>query len=381
MNSKAQVTVFIILGLLIMIAFGVVIYSLSSVTPETPESMLSPLNSYVTSCFELGLKEGVVLLLSQGGRLNFSDGLTIGNLSVPFSVVPPKGHVAFYDSEPPIYPFEGFPYVNHKKIFTGWYGFNRLPGLYNDSNGSIQHDLQSFVESYVVDCVSNSDFSDSISYDTPSVSVFIPKTPEGIGNEQFLSALLDWNIVSDSKKSTQKKSFSIKIPVRLASLYFFCSNMIDKDVSNVLYEPADSGFFSIAKEKVGDDSLITVTDSLSVVDGTPLQIKIARKNRRPALWDLNLTQISLLTGASAFISDDQLIIEDPCDDERYVIPLRASDPDDDSVSFRLVIPDDFGEDPGDYLIKVFASDGSSHDYPDLWEDYHVIQARVSVCAT
>lgn len=393
---RAQVTVFIILGILIVIAFGVVFYASSLVSQPTrvrETAQVQSVRDYVTSCLERTVKDALVLAGQQGGRIFVdqggvfpeSNGVEVDDVFVPFTIIPPDGRVAFYDSHPPVYPFEGFPFIDDEKVFHGFYGFNRLPALYMQSpegvivNRSIQHAIEVYVENALPQCANWSSFQFDVAADDPNVSVIMARNATDLPNEQFVSVMLHWPIRAVGEGVTRLDEFAVRIPVRLSSVYFFVKGLVDADVSNARFVPDDDRSFGVEVIPVGDHDVVRVSDALSVVDGVPFEFWFARENRRPALWFVDAQDLVVHTGASIAIEDDYLVFDDRCDNEVYAFPLNATDPDEDAISYRFDVPDGLRNEPGSYTVRVFASDGSTHAYPMLWEDYQDINVQVVAC--
>jgi len=263
-------------------------------------------------------------------------------VSVPVTVIPPEGRVAFYDSKPPVYPFEGFPLIDGERIFEGFFGFDRLPALHARSpegmfvNLSVQNAIEVYVEQSLPACANWSSFAFDVTAGDPNVSLVMATSASDLPNEQFVSVLLDWPIRAKAGPSTKMSEFAVRVPVRLASVYFFVKGLVDADVSNARFVPEDKRSFDVEVVEVGDHDVVRVIDALSVVDGESFEFWFARKNRRPALWHID-------------------------------------------VSFSIVVPDDFESEPGSYTLRLFASDGSSHEYPSLWQDYQDLDVQVIAC--
>jgi len=395
---RAQLTVFIILGILIIVAFSVVFYASSLVSNQAsmPKSLQTqPVRDYVASCLERTAKDAFVLagrqagriFVEQGGVFLTQEGVEVDGMFVPYAVVPPEGRVAFYDSHPPVYPFEGFPYIDGEDgvVLDGFFGFNRMPALHKRSpegllvNQSIQLTIETYIENALPACANWSSFDFDIAAGEPNVSLVMARNASDLPNEQFVSVLLEWPIQAMAGPSTKLSSFAVRIPVRVSSLYFFAKGIIDGDVSNAGFVPRAKQSFDVEVIQVGDDDVVRVTDSLSVVDGVPFELWFARKNRPPPLWYVDVQDLIVHEGTAVKIDDGALVFDDACDDEVYVFGLNATDPDEDDVTFHIDVPDDFETDPGAYTLRLFASDGSSHEFPSLWEDYQDIDVRVVAC--
>ncbi|RLE44968.1 hypothetical protein DRJ22_05210 [Candidatus Woesearchaeota archaeon] len=392
---RGQITVFIIIGLVVLIVFGFAIYLSASVKKRVPVSESFDVQTfvdYVNSCLEKTAVQGLSLLGKQSGYLFVSQGgitpdispaslgvdfLIYNNLNVPFAVVPPEGSVGLLSSSPPEYPFEGFPFFDGKKIFQGFYGLVKLPPLYKKSPDnkrvpdSIQESLESFVENNIVKCADFRIFEEqgySFSVGEPVVSLILASNVSYFSGETFVTFVLDWPVeVSLGEKRAQIKDFAVKVPVRLASLYFFVKDLIDKDAGNISFVPVSVPPFSVSVVDVGFDSVVSVRDSYSVINNTSFEFVVARKNRAPALWFIPEISEGFCVGDKIFVDNNVLKIGG------FSVELNASDPDEDSVLFRvdksLFLESDL---PGPLNLRVSAFDGALEDYQDL-------KLRFSVC--
>lgn len=442
---KAQITVFIIIGLLIVIAFGIAIYvgaNLQKRIQKEPSQQrleqlgVQPVYDYIVTCLNLAANEGVALLGKQGGLLYKSqDGVTadylledknkffveyadiayLKKLQVQYDVIPPSGSVCqdvtkpetcSFFSEPPKYPFEGFP--GNPPLFFGYYGESRLPSLYRGINpdtklpvtDSIQESLESFIAKRTVACADFKSFENrfSITAGNAVAKLLFAETVGQFVGEQNINVELEWPVeVTTPGGKTLLDRFAVKMPVRLATDYFFAKSIIDSDVTNTSYKPLPVDAFEVETIPMGSDSMVIVRDKQSVVQGKPFEFWIARKNRIPALWDIDTAPVSAVQfhvseNKNAKVSivridgeNAQLEIDDPCQADGvqnpFVIKLRASDPDENDVKFDVHIPaSSTNEIPSDaannpFEITVFAKDNSVQ---ETW-DSQAIPLKVVLC--
>ena len=91
-RKKSQVTLFIILGTVILVIFALVFYLISYVSEikgqedidETQKipAELKPINDYIESCLSRVAQDGLELLGLQGGRIPSSEGGLTSDLNV-----------------------------------------------------------------------------------------------------------------------------------------------------------------------------------------------------------------------------------------------------------------------------------------------------------
>ncbi|MBD3355206.1 hypothetical protein GF361_04440, partial [Candidatus Woesearchaeota archaeon] len=111
-SKKAQITVFILIGLIILIIFGFLFYlvnlkerSESEINIEKFTSeVLKPkiLEQYTTLCLDEALEQGLILIGKQGGYINFSDDdyLLFNQDKINYAIIP--GPVSRQYNLPPI---------------------------------------------------------------------------------------------------------------------------------------------------------------------------------------------------------------------------------------------------------------------------------------
>ncbi len=460
--KKAQITIFIIIGALVLVAFGITFYVGSKMgqrieTKETTQRIeqlgIQPIQDYITTCLSLATTEGLSLIGRQGGAIyKKQGGLTqdhiegegekyvkytdpdLGILDVSFLIHPPMENVGqlgcqqsktclFY-SEPPTYPFEGFPYLpDGSTLFNGYYGISKLPPLYKISQdaerkkveGSIQENLETFIAKRTTDCVNWKTFQEkgyTITAGTADASLLFAEKEQvekfvasGAFGEQHISVELLWpiEVATPGGDKTILKDFAIKTQVRLVTIYYTIKAMIDGDVTDVSYTPESKGEFSTLILPYGHNSFIITKDAQSMVGNKPFEFWIPRKNRRPAIWKIDTTPLKGITlhitpdGTGTRIkivkindNESQIEFEDPCPTETLpIIKLRASDPDEDPVSFAVHIPastnDRIPQDAVNFekfSITIYAKDRSQHD--NNWFDseeiiFQDVPMQVGIC--
>ena len=138
-SVKSQVTIFLILGIIMVVIFAILIlvsnYSVKEAT--APESIiakkipleLQPIKKFVDDCLSVVSKQGLKLIGKQGGRLFVSQGGTVidygpgyeGKLfvnhdgfKVVYNILKPTFEFGNYLPTVPDYPWLNFPYDPEK---------------------------------------------------------------------------------------------------------------------------------------------------------------------------------------------------------------------------------------------------------------------------
>jgi len=428
--KNAQITLFIIIGALVLIAFGITFYIGTAMnkriqTAETQQHIelgIQPIQDSVNTCLSLATAEGLKLIARQGGILYDSQGGTtpdfiegegkqyvtyadaeLGTLKVQFLIEPPEGNVGtlFY-SQPPKYPFEGFPYAGEEKIFNGYYGISKLSPLYKISaegekvEGSIQENLEKYIAKRTAQCADWTQFEKQgyqITSGSANVALVFAQKQEQFAGEQYISTELNWplDITTPGGDKTKLEHFAIRENVRLATVYYAVKTIIDGDVTDISYTPRGNEQITVTTIPYGENTFVIVKDEQSLLDGKQFEFWIPRKNRRPALWNIekpdNVFHITPEgKGTEITIHGAELQFNDPCPEKQnpYVIQLNASEPDEQQVTYSVHIPGTTSNEIpmdaltfGAYSITVFAKDNSKN--PEDWFDSQEIPLQVTLC--
>lgn len=403
MKRKAQITIFIIIGIIILVGIGMAIYLLSAkakrgseqaVTQGLQPAAVQSVKDYITSCLDVAASQSLELIGKQGGILYESQGgltpepLTIfkgkayldyDGLKLVYDIVPPTGNIGdIYFSEPPNYPWPRFPHTASGVQNYGYFGVSKLPPLYREISGpmSIQDQLEKSIVVNVLKCADWSTFELqglNIDAGAPSVQMIIAENKTQLESEEYISFVLNWSVII-KEYATQAQStlnqFTVIYPVRFGQIYYAVKEIIDSDITNVSYEPQATQLYFIAinKNVFGKDDVINYQDAKAVLKGKPYEWRIARKNRAPALQWTNQTKIDLYQyciGNEIRFSGNQFTFmplkavpvaaNEPLP-VTQIFPLRfnASDPDDDAVSYSIE-PNASAVDVGYWATYAWAS--------------------------
>ncbi|MBW3016954.1 hypothetical protein KY316_01160, partial [Candidatus Woesearchaeota archaeon] len=311
-DKRAQVTIFIILGIIIIIAF-LLVMMLTNRYSETDRQAValakskldaSVVSYYVTGCIEQAFNKGMVLLSSQGGRiysnqngsmlncdaLNCTLAGSIANVSYGLTLSPNQYATPKYPciDNSLTWPYCKFYFHPVYSQQISLFGQETLPAM-----ESIQRQLEEYIEYDVDKCINfdtiglDSGLPFSIQRESPEVEVEIGS--QDVKVNLFLPITIDvgGNIVSEVKQYTYADS------IRLKQIYNFVSDIIKTDNRLLSYNVAtdfqksrwfSSGMqFSISYNRKQNDDLITITDQNSRINDKPLEFKFARQNLPPVL--------------------------------------------------------------------------------------------------
>jgi len=426
--KHAQITLMILMGLILLIAFGLVIWwgtktATKRTAPEAEHQRLrqvavQPVRDYVQSCLDITTSNALELLGKQGGVLYQAQGgltpdvrpqesesfVVYDGLNVSYAIVPPSGTIGqLFFSEPPDYPYRTFPYLflndNEnlgtviKTQYEGYFGIPRLAPLLKPGEESIQAQLESFINFNLPRCTEWSTFQQqglSVAAGIPETTITIAENITQVETEQYFTAHVYWQVdVNDlaTGANTTISEFSLGYPVHLARFYLFVKSIVLDDVGNSSFDPRTASDPATPVSVVqdvnpsGGDDLIIVQDRASQLRGKPLEFRILRKNRIPALEWINQTGLDgfeFIPAEMCGISSPNVVIDQGVLSISHASPdspaaswsaeLEAMDPDEDAITFRTLGPAPLRL-PGPaamYRLYVYASDGKeTEDYQPL----------------
>ncbi len=441
MKNKGQLTVMILTGIVLLFAVGLVIWlgtktAERKIAPEAEQQRLrqvavQPVKDYIQSCLDITTSTALELLGKQGGVLYESQGgltpdfvvqdegskyVVFDELKVRYAILPPAGDVGqLFFSQPPKYPFRTFPYVfknddeNTEMIIqsqeVGYFGVPQFPPLLKPGRESIQEQLESSIAFSLPKCAKWETFEAqglavSVS-ELPNVSVYVAENITQIATEQFFTVFVEWPVAVQDRTTggeTVLRQFSLGYPVHLAQFYLFVKGLVDREVSEVRFDPRTAsapatpvvvveGVFTNPGDN-GQDDVIIAQDAQSFLRGKPLEFRLLRRNRAPAMVWVNQTDLDdykfIPTGTcnldaeNIYLQADKLDVKwgDPSD---WSAKLAALDPDEDLAVFKTYPPAPAKIDVlyagQEFNLDVCAGDGSTV------EDCQRLKLKTEDCPT
>lgn len=430
--KKAQLTMFIIIGIVMIAAVGMALWIGGQITtrrtePGAEEQRLrqvavQPVKEYIQSCLDITTMTGLELLGKQGGVLYQNQGgltvdvqpedeghgyLMYDGLAVTYLIEPPTKDIGqLYFWEPPEYPFVTFPHyfeqgdVNTEKInrtlYVGYFGIPSLAPLHKPGEESIQEQLESYINNSLPLCTDWSSFEQQglvITAGMPNATITIAENLSQVETEQFFTVFVNWevNITDLTGGNITIDQFSMGYPVHLAKFYLFVRSIVLEDVGNSSFDPRNvsteaTPVMVIEVNSERGDDIIIVQDRASQLRGKPLEFRILRKNRIPALEWINSTDLKdyeFIPAAMCDISQDNielsqeeiaihLAVDSP--ETVWRDSLAAADPDEDAITFWTPAPARLPKPSGLYRMYLYASDG-------IEEDYQILNLTRANCPT
>ncbi|MBI4441334.1 hypothetical protein HY639_04140 [Candidatus Woesearchaeota archaeon] len=324
MNAKrAQLTLFVLLGIVFAISVLFLLFVASSVKEQTAKETETSaahtetylvIKSLIQSCLEKSTKDGLTKIGLHGGYLPllrredatllfFNNPVAYGLREPPYSPTYPPAPV-------PAYPYAG----RLDKMDFPYYGRDQLHGLCDPSGPnrlnatafyrpcesyeiatSLQQQLTAYVVNQTITCINFT----SLPGEAHAIAPLLANIT--IGNTDVTSSM-EYPIAfatADKKRQTDLFTSSIKVPVRLKAIHEFAKALIKQDSVNPYFDPLKDGS-SLPEFKGGFvlhkvqnacptckgqvfDDILALSDTLSNLDGKPYLFQFSRENRIPAL--------------------------------------------------------------------------------------------------
>ncbi|MBI2564555.1 hypothetical protein HYV79_01015 [Candidatus Woesearchaeota archaeon] len=364
---KGQITIFIILGLLIifLILLSIYFFVKEQVKQPVDQSEIMSIKSTLQSCIEQATLSAFIQFLKQGGKYQ------VDSTKMPLLVtrepvlISNYDNVPFLSNQPPVYPWKTFPYNPETKqkefVQTSIFGWNKISSLQQ-----MEADLSKIIKEQLKKQCENLQIPASINLEDVNInSVF--------GNIDTIISVSGIRVKFQQNVASNIPEIKVRIPIAMKVLYNFIRNFIDDEVNDAQHKfQQENQIFSVITEKIEGHTLVSITDPSLNIQGVPFFFQFIIENRPPALFYIdqdmlgqNLvcseTKISLekpnkliISGgisplisvnenelpAKAFVQQGKIIAH-PCFEQ--TILLEAIDPDQDLFAFSI--------DEGDHVIN------------------------------
>jgi hypothetical protein len=410
---KSQLGIAIIAGIALLLMASFFLYSATSVTKSktsneakqvhTTQQEMKQVTAYVQSCLDSTLKRGLEILGKQGGYVG-------DNYNMPYPKLSSFGaqgttHL-FVDNyevrygilrntlQPPLYPTVRTPYGPSTTGAPPSSGERNFPSL-EVGEHSLHNHLKTYVMSNINNCLDFSIFSDA----GLTVSAGDMKGELTIGATNIIFALnysLEITNILTNEQITQSR-FSSTQDIRLGSMHSLMASLITEDVNDITFDMSsypmpDGIILEVRQDVYGQDDLIILKDSQSILNGKPYELRVGRQNRNPALHHL-LGRPGTATetdGTITTTADDgtpidlnfiKTVVDMDSNDDGIDDHPRADDPDEDPItssSFSYIASSGISDvditsggsvtlsDANSPLeVKVKVTDGALEDYQSI----------------
>lgn len=310
-NKKSQITVFILVGIVLIFSFLFLYYISSLVQQErgfvtSTQTTLknSLLNSYITKCLQRTATDGLALIGNQGGKIFFASTdqkiTYLGNnilVGIPNKALPPDIIIPFpFKQENILFPYFGRDKISSLCDSEGPNARNEKfqPCLSYSKKDSIQSQLNMYIKDKIAECSKLDTLFEGITYQNPKVETIIGKENILFSLEYPINYTIETQIF-------QLNDFNQELPVRLMKFHEFIKELVKKEISYPEFNIQDDykyltqyyeGFniktiANIVPNQINGD-LIEIIDFNSIIDGHAYSFKLIRENRAPAFLDIDV---------------------------------------------------------------------------------------------
>lgn len=317
MNSKSQITLFMIIGLITLVLVGFLINftfeqqktSLQSNIKYAKQYVQStPINYYISLCLEKSLKDSLKELQYTGLHIQDSKRVQFGTELLYYDIIKTKPNDLFA-TDPPIYPYHKFE--EPIKSNANYYGENLLPALCDpssknsinsklrcdsyDFNNSLQHLLSKKITEKTKSCLDFSFGNSSLKFYDLDYNLTNMST-ELIFNENSVKATLNFPIkisFQNSEPVDETLRYESEIPVRLKRIHDLLYTTLKRETYELKFDlvkgfkkdPRYDSHIKIIKQPdyYGADTKVTIIDESSKIDTKPFTFSFLIENRNPAL--------------------------------------------------------------------------------------------------
>ncbi|MBI4139571.1 hypothetical protein HY483_01270 [Candidatus Woesearchaeota archaeon] len=401
---KAQISVFILIGLVLVATISVGIYITGTIKSVENKNVqgLDSVESYVSACFQGLLESAVELSLAQGGSINPQNYLSFESRNIGYGIrrlsddYTAGGFKVFYKS-PPEFPWIDFPNTPGTSNLVDLTKKYKIGEVVLPSNDSVINDLKNYVSGKSTNCLNFDKFSSegiSVTATVPSFSIFL--NPSDV--QLVVDIIVEASKLGDVKKSD---SFTLSVPVRLAGLLQAAFQIASDDAEIITFSPdgketsvviggiTQKFSSSVIRNPVsanrGDD-IVEIRDSERPYRGDIVKFRFARQNRHPALVKTDLSFFDgkrFENGYKIFVQNAQITatgkyyVGSGVSTQTVTTPLNPitlyyHDPDEDVVNFGIVsntpstpaIQNTLTLITSTTKFSVVASDGDLYDYQE-----------------
>ena len=403
-STKAQIAIFIIIGIAVLVATGLLYYIITSTAQQRSASQLEqqrlaaelvqPVDDYVTACLKATSQEALEMLGKQGGVIWKPQGgltpdtmpsITYDNFKVAYGIKFSTGYSSrrggIFCSDIPCYPRNGFPGIPGSLTatsFSGYFGNNTLPSSIQAMKG----ELENYILKKMPGCIGN--WADFTAKGLKITETEGGMTVSALPGASDVSFRIDWplTITSSTGQKVTKDSFVANQPVRLKTIFAFVETIVANETMYADFNisgKASDGITS-ATHQAESEKIVVVTDPTSRLAGKQFEFRFAMANRPAALHNI-ASPVDFCNDAKiSFDSTTHTInitkVPGTPSPKELLIPVNATDPDGDtgltynaSLVANYAIPQALSLSPKpldfDTTIKVSVTDGKGvADYRD-----------------
>ncbi len=264
LSKKAQVSIFIITGMIILLFIAALVYTQKQGEFETQKKQVSKTENgdsvslFVTACLQKEMENGLIVLSSQGGYYH----------------LPPQS----FESSEGLLPYY-FNTNNSMQRSLSQKTFEEQLGLYIlDNLPNCFRNFSSFPEKKI-SIISEEKYADIFADISADISADVTLSNEGV-----ITKLSYPLVILDNNKKESLQFFTTIIPVNALKLIEVSKQYLDAQMKNQEGIPLDSVVY--LKEKydislsvlfIEENAILTFSDETIKVENTPLSFRFAVK--------------------------------------------------------------------------------------------------------
>jgi len=302
---KAQITIFIILGMIILglLAFGMMYFVSEDATPAQPKT--DGVSNYVISCLQAASTDALrtfgshgAISVDDGGSQELDAANSVVNNGVIYAAYIVADPVFVIAGPPDIsnapinptylspdhYPFTGFPYLGTTRVFKlpAAFGWPNVP----QTNATAANSIEESLNRYVNKAMSACDLSVLAQQGVRATAQGDPDV-RTLFTDSGVDFLLTWPLeVTDISGTATLSSFSQHHDAHLKQIMERVRLMIDAETTDIAYNISQqSGIF--LTRLPDNQALVSVIDPLSRIGGKLYNLTFGIMNRAPVLYSID----------------------------------------------------------------------------------------------
>ncbi|HDH53611.1 MAG TPA: hypothetical protein ENH24_03910 [Nitrospirae bacterium] len=212
MQKRGQITIFIIIGIIVILTIAGLIIFREQITVFKPEKVLppevAPLQRFVENCVQTTAREGITILAANGGFIRFPDSIELDSGS--------------YISTNPFFPEFKIPLWRYN-------GQTRIP-----SEDYIKQDLRYYIQANINSCLHDLEtFANLFDIEKGEMSIEIDLLEKGTVVELFYPLAIHNKL---KNQTTRIDSFKTTVPLRLKAMYDLAKKIMEEENTDKFLE-------------------------------------------------------------------------------------------------------------------------------------------------
>lgn len=313
MKKRGQVTIFIIIGLIVLLLAAISIHMTGIFYDLDNEDFdvegFENVKLFVESCLEQQTKEGLIIIGEQGGYIGsvdiipepFSAEINGVKTCVGIRNIPENRYSTWFEgdyqyaSTVPQFPWPSFAIDSQHFSSTHKLGQSILPPLEEGYGGTtIKDELETFIENSIKSCDVKNSFQEQV-----DVSASKNPNAEVRFTEGNVDVSLDYPInITRQGKKIKFEDYRVRLPINMEKFYSFIKELAFYEVSDIKFDIEDVSHYSqlssydtgysvrLSKNtaEVGVDTIVVYYENTGIFGN--YTFRFLRQDRIPAIYGL-----------------------------------------------------------------------------------------------